>query len=334
MPIKEWLSMATKLLTQVSPTPQLEAELILEHVTGHNKVSQIVNDTSVIAEDKLKKTEYIVNKRLKHYPLQYLLGSVTLDDLVIETNDQVLIPREDTLLILNKLFAQISQRLENTSRVSILEIGVGSGVISVSIAKKLEEWLKKQNELRQNSCNLHNFQFRLVGTDINPSAIELTKNNLKHLVLHNLRNFSKIGGLATSEPGHFLFSVLGCDFDIEFNLADTYPTTGLKEKEKFDFIVSNPPYLKELDKDTWQPELNYEPQEALIAGKDGLKVYRKIFGSAKDYLNLEGEIHLEINPETSNELLELARRSGFSLVETIPGLYKEPRFMVFRPSRQ
>lgn len=64
--------------------------------------------------------------------------------------------------------------------------------------------------------------------------------------------------------------------------------------EKWDLIVSNPPYLSEENWKEIQEELKFEPKEALDGGKDGLNFYRKIITGAKDHLNFGGLLALEV----------------------------------------
>lgn len=83
-----------------------------------------------------------------------------------------------------------------------------------------------------------------------------------------------------------------------------------KTKQKFDLIVSNPPYVLQNDLDRLQPELKYEPELALTTGEDGIKFYRKLF-EFLDNLEDRGVMIIELNEKTSNEVTKL-----------VPNLYK------------
>jgi release factor glutamine methyltransferase len=96
--------------------------------------------------------------------------------------------------------------------------------------------------------------------------------------------------------------------------------------EKFDFIVSNPPYVPESDRETLSVEVReYEPGLALFAGDDGLEVYRRIIPAAYDALAPNGFLFLEIGYGQSPAITELLARTGFQQIEFVPDLQGIPR---------
>ena len=90
-----------------------------------------------------------------------------------------------------------------------------------------------------------------------------------------------------------------------------------KIETKFDIIVSNPPYVRELEKaDMRENVLNWEPHNALfVSDNDPLIFYREILKFAKDYLKENGEIWFEINEFLGKEMTELCCEMGFSKIE-------------------
>ena len=92
------------------------------------------------------------------------------------------------------------------------------------------------------------------------------------------------------------------DADVKTVLSDLY--AGLSEK--FDVIISNPPYIKTDDIARLDKEVkDFEPKLALDGGEDGLDFYRKIISGAKEHLNEKGVIYLEIGAEQGKEVAEL-----------------------------
>ena len=85
--------------------------------------------------------------------------------------------------------------------------------------------------------------------------------------------------------------------------------------ERFDLIVSNPPYLAEAEMDGLAPELAYEPREALTPGGDGLDAYRAIAGGAPAHLVPSGRLILEIGPSQGDAVSGLMREAGLVGVE-------------------
>lgn len=110
---------------------------------------------------------------------------------------------------------------------------------------------------------------------------------------------------------------------IESNLLENLP------KEKYDIIVSNPPYIKqdiikELDK-----EVQKEPHIALDGGKDGLDFYRKIIDSGYEYLKYGGYLCLEIGYDQKEEVMNLLDDNGQYINKIcIKDLYDNDRVII------
>lgn len=82
--------------------------------------------------------------------------------------------------------------------------------------------------------------------------------------------------------------------------------------EKFDIIVSNPPYIAYNDKVTMEDNvLNYDPHLALFAEEDGMYFYREIVENAKEYLEEDGLVFFEIGYDQREKILKLANENGF-----------------------
>ena len=82
--------------------------------------------------------------------------------------------------------------------------------------------------------------------------------------------------------------------------------------DKFDIIVSNPPYIAYNDKITMEENvLNYDPHLALFAEEDGMYFYREIVENAKEYLEEDGLVFFEIGYDQREKILKLANENGF-----------------------
>ena len=83
--------------------------------------------------------------------------------------------------------------------------------------------------------------------------------------------------------------------------------------DKFDIIVSNPPYIDRKDEVTMQDNvLKYDPHLALFAEEEGMYFYRKIIEQANDYLNKNGVIFFEIGYDQKDKIIKLADLNGYS----------------------
>lgn len=89
--------------------------------------------------------------------------------------------------------------------------------------------------------------------------------------------------------------------DIQFLTGDLFENV----TEKFDVIISNPPYIKSSDMEKLDKELSFEPQNALDGGEDGLAFYRLIASLFKNYLNENGKLVLECGMAESKEICKL-----------------------------
>jgi release factor glutamine methyltransferase len=110
---------------------------------------------------------------------------------------------------------------------------------------------------------------------------------------------------------------------VRFLLGDLLaPVAG----ERFEIIVSNPPYVPTVDRDTLSVEVReYEPALALFAGGDGLDVYRRLIPAAFDALTPGGFVALEIGYGQSTAVEALLASAGFEQIVFVPDLQGIPR---------
>jgi release factor glutamine methyltransferase len=93
------------------------------------------------------------------------------------------------------------------------------------------------------------------------------------------------------------------------------------EGERFEIIVSNPPYVAMADRDSLDVEVReYEPALALFAGEDGLEIYHRLIPAAFDALTPGGFVVLEIGYGQSTAIADLLTSAGFECVEFVPDL--------------
>lgn len=91
-----------------------------------------------------------------------------------------------------------------------------------------------------------------------------------------------------------------------------------KQGEKFDIIVSNPPYIRTDVIDTLMPEVReHEPLMALDGTADGLHFYREITKEAKNYLNRGGMLYYEIGYDQAAEVTAIMQAEGFQEIEVV-----------------
>lgn len=112
------------------------------------------------------------------------------------------------------------------------------------------------------------------------------------------------------------------EVDAEWVLSDLFDNI----TETFDVIMANPPYIPTGEILSLMPEVwDFEPENALDGGADGLDFYRKIAGQVKDYLNPGGYVYMEIGYDQGEAVSELMRNAGFTEVEVIKDLARNDR---------
>ena len=135
MKINELLKIGIDLLKEYSlQTPVKEAGVILSHVLECD-ISYIYAHGEKIVEDE-KKDIFIKNikKRTKGYPLQYIIGTQEFMSLEFIVDENVLIPKQDTEILVEHIIEYTEKKYKNKDEINILDIGSGSGCIAVSLA--------------------------------------------------------------------------------------------------------------------------------------------------------------------------------------------------------
>ncbi len=96
--------------------------------------------------------------------------------------------------------------------------------------------------------------------------------------------------------------------DINFQLGSWFEAT---PNQTFDLIISNPPYIKQSN--PYLNDLSFEPQSALVSGKDGLDDIRTIIDNAPQYLNKKGYVLLEHGFDQQQEIIQLLSHDFFNI---------------------
>jgi release factor glutamine methyltransferase len=150
----------SRYLKEVTHIPQKEVEILILHLVQQNVIWLHLNyDKECLVEKELKK---LVDKRATNYPLEYITKRASFYGEVFNVAEGVLIPRPETEILVEKAEAI----LKTIDKPKIIEIGVGSGIISVMLAILIDD-------------------IEIVAVDINDKAIELAKSNAKK---HNVED--------------------------------------------------------------------------------------------------------------------------------------------------
>ena len=133
-------------------------ELIFRHLKSWNRTQLLSNGDLPVSERMLSATGRILSRLAKHEPLQYILGDARFYGMDLHVAPGVLIPRPETA----ELVDRIVDRNRDRSDLRVLDVGCGSGAISVALARNLP------------------FS-RVTGLDVSPDAIGIARGNAEAL---------------------------------------------------------------------------------------------------------------------------------------------------------
>jgi release factor glutamine methyltransferase len=147
----------------------VDAELLLAHLLGVSR-KQIHSQSIELSESEREKisSEFneLIQQRLLGRPVQYITGSAAFRYLELEVGEGVLIPRPETELIVDRVIGHLSSQPDKENSKSIIELGAGSGAISIAIATE---------------ASLKGLKVSLVAVEKSPAAAEwLNKNIAKY----------------------------------------------------------------------------------------------------------------------------------------------------------
>ncbi|MDC0407911.1 peptide chain release factor N(5)-glutamine methyltransferase [Candidatus Pelagibacter sp.] len=147
---------------------KLDSEILMAKALGKKREYIILNNNKIIKEQNLKYFKKLVHERATRKPIAYLLNKKSFWNSEFNVNKNTLIPRPDTEIILE----QILKFTKNKNYLNILDIGVGSGCILLSVLKE-----------RKN--------FYGTGIDISKNSLDICKMNAKKLLLERRVKFFK-----------------------------------------------------------------------------------------------------------------------------------------------
>ncbi|RRS32499.1 MAG: protoporphyrinogen oxidase [Epsilonproteobacteria bacterium (ex Lamellibrachia satsuma)] len=131
--IQEALSWAKEELTESCERPMFEAELLLAYHLGKDRIYLITHESDKV--EHFEVFQKFIKRRAANEPYEYIAGKVSFYDIHLEVEKGVLIPRPETEILIDL----VSGIIEKEKITHIAEIGVGSGAISVVLARKFPE---------------------------------------------------------------------------------------------------------------------------------------------------------------------------------------------------
>ena len=238
-----------------------EALCLIKAVTGFDRLGIINYGNKELEQAQADLLDLYLKQRLEHIPLQYIIGTWSFMGFDFAVGDGVLIPRDDTEIVVNLCLDFLSNRTDK----KVIDLCAGSGAISVAISK-----LAKAD---------------VTAVELSEKAFYFLQKNIKST------NVSTYKG-----------DILDCHKGFEDN--------------KYDLIVSNPPYIKSEDIKTLQTEVQFEPVMALDGGISGFDFYESIIENWSSKLKKGGALAFELGEEQADYVSALMKSKGFSDIHT------------------
>jgi len=196
---KTLINSGAKKLSSVSNVPRLEAEVLLSNLLEINPIKFHTNEITV-SQRLVNKFEAMIESRYKGIPIAYLVGKKEFWSMEFDINQSVLVPRPETELLIE----QAVEVFGNHESPKILELGTGSGIISIVLSKELREPI-------------------ITATDISHEALITAKNNADK---HNINDINFV-------ESNWFDSIKNEKFDLIISNPPYVDKSKLSNKELF-----------------------------------------------------------------------------------------------------
>lgn len=248
-----------------SDTPRLDAEILIGHALGLERIALYTEGERPLTPDELAACRALIARRGEMVPVAHITGTRAFGRLELEVTPDVLVPRPDTEVIVDLVVELAPQGAR------IVDWGTGSGAIALSVA-----------DLRPDVT--------VVGLERSPAALAVAERNLAaNPALADRVRMVASDGMA---------AVAG---------------------ERFDLVVSNPPYLVPDDLERF-PALRHEPEEALVSGPLGTEDHTRVIQEAVGVLDPGGLVVFEVGQGQADDVVAILSASGFAECVTRPDL--------------
>jgi release factor glutamine methyltransferase len=226
--------------------PNLDIELLLSNAIDRDRIFLHSHPEYQLSENEYSTLQSNLKRRENFEPVAYIVGFKEFYGYEFIVNKDVLIPRPATEALVDHAIDQISKMIVHQKKINILEIGTGSGCISIAVALELSKLITKSEIL-------------ITSVDISEKALKVANNNLNKYQTSIKKN-TKIG--------------------IKFEHCDILSISSINKVLKdniYEIIISNPPYIKSSEISNLSNDIkDFEPHLALDGGIDGQEFYKAI----------------------------------------------------------
>jgi release factor glutamine methyltransferase len=154
----KFLKEAAKLLSDTSPTPELDARIIISKAVGQDVTWVLAHSDYILSAKQKKVFDKMLNRRLSHEPIAYITGEAEFYGRIFNVSSDTLQPRPETETLVEQLLLEINQK--SLKKISLIDVGTGSGNIVITA-----------------SAELNNTTNQYLATDVSAPALKIAKQN-------------------------------------------------------------------------------------------------------------------------------------------------------------
>ncbi|OWV20608.1 hypothetical protein B7982_13465 [Fibrobacter sp. UWB2] len=271
------------------PDARLDAEYIISYgLKMKNRMDLYLNFEKPLTPAELDVLRTMVARRATREPLQHIIGDTSFRGFIIKCDRRALIPRPET----ESLVDMASDSLKGIEKPFIVEIGTGTGAISIACAKEIAG-------------------AKVLATDVSEDALALARTNAEANDLASNPDAESAASSTDSTASASSASSANAASTLNFAqgdllnavTADVIANVAGDATAKIDCLIANLPYIPDSEKDKLQPEVaKYDPALALFGGADGLDLVRKLLQQTEGKLKPGASILLEIGSEQGEML--------------------------------
>ena len=278
------------LKTQPRSSLTLDADVLLQHFLNKPRAWLFAHDDTDISS--IREAFYAAaERRCTGLPIAYITGEKDFWELSFHVSPDVLIPKPDTELLVERSLAIIREKaaaLRQEQTLFILDPCTGSGCVAISILHTLEA------EGIRNLC--------FIAADISPAALAIARFNAQRLL-----------SAETQTRLHIIEGDMRALPETIARVRESLsPSSLLPNILRFDLIAANPPYVPSALTQELLKDGRNEPALALDGGSDGLDFIRILTNNTRTVLNHNGVLLSEVGEYHAQAASKLFETAGFS----------------------
>ena len=136
--------------------PEINADTLLAYVLSCDRANLYTNPDDLINDSDICKYNELIHKRASHVPLQYITKRVEFMSLDFVVDEGVLIPRPETEILVEAVIKKTDNKLYHDRKITIIDIGTGSGNIAVSLAKNISNVMVYASDISREALSIAN----------------------------------------------------------------------------------------------------------------------------------------------------------------------------------